>query len=275
MDVNRELLGELVAQGLDAREARWLVQEFSAPDGTVDVANVRRGAQRRRQGEPLQYVLGHWPFRSLDLEVDPRVLIPRPETEELVGVAMQEIARGDVVAPLIVDLGCGSGAIGLALLQELAIRGRTATLVAVDESNDALDVARANAFKHELSDVTFVRSSWYDELDPSLRGHVDVIVANPPYVGSDELDNLDALLRHEPRGALVANDARGVVGFEDVAIVVGGAPEWLTPRGVLICEHAELHREAVLDAAANVGFLSYHDVDDMAGLPRILVARRS
>ncbi len=153
-DANPDLVAELVELGLERREARWLVEEF------VTRRRPRRDRlvlQRRRSvastGEPLQYIIGHWPFRSLDLDVDPRVLIPRPETEELVDVApwANWPRRGHAGARCIFDLGCGSGAIGLALLDELRSRGVVATLVALDESRDALDVARANARKHQLA----------------------------------------------------------------------------------------------------------------------------
>src|ERR1700691_881806 len=106
-DVNDEFVTELVAAGVERREARWLVEEF-VPGGDPDAATaVRQAAARRLKGEPLQYIIGHWPFRTLDLDVDERGLIPRPETEELVDVALRELATGEVAAPLIVDLGTG------------------------------------------------------------------------------------------------------------------------------------------------------------------------
>lgn len=261
----------LVRDGIEPREARWLVEEHE--HGDLGETALRAAARRRLDGEPIQYVLGHWPFRTLDLDVDPRVLIPRPETEELVDVAMSELARTDADKPLIVDLGCGSGAIGLSLLSELAERGVEATLVAVDESSDALDVARQNARKHLLH-ASYVRSSWFDDLDVSLRGRVDLLVVNPPYVGAAEFEQLDPVLRHEPLGAIVADDALGVSGFSDLDHVIAHAIEWLAPQGVLVCEHADVHRDAVLTAAKQAGFDSFEDRTDMAGLPRILVARR-
>ena len=118
MDTNSYLVTELINAGLNRREARWLVEEFS-PQNHESMAAMRAAAQRRLDGEPIQYVLGHWPFRSLDLDLDSRVLIPRPETEELVGLAFDELMQRRLTDPLIVDLGCGSGAIGLSLLFEL------------------------------------------------------------------------------------------------------------------------------------------------------------
>ncbi|MGA7834000.1 MAG: peptide chain release factor N(5)-glutamine methyltransferase [Acidimicrobiales bacterium] len=273
-DVNSTFVDELVAAGVERREARWLVEEF-VPGADPDAATaLRRAARRRLDGEPLQYIMGHWPFHGLDLEIDERVLIPRPETEELVDLALKELAASGVTAPVIVDLGAGSGAIGLALLFELRERGIAASLVAVDESPDALDVARRNALKHRLHAVSFVRSSWFRALDPSLRGRIDLVVANPPYVGKDEFATLDPVLRHEPYGALVAPDARGLPGFGDLETIIGEASAWLSERGILICEHAHTHADAALDLARAVGFATVDDHPDMAGLPRHLVARR-
>jgi release factor glutamine methyltransferase len=268
-DANLDSGADLVAGGLDRREARWLVEEFGS-----NVDALRDAARRRRGGEPLQYLLGHWPFRSLDLDVDERALIPRPESEELVTVALDELLRAAVPAPLIMDLGSGSGAIGLALLDELRTRGVTASLVAVDESFDALALTRQNALKHALTSVTFVHSTWFNDVDPSLREGVDLIVANPPYVGDKEFADLDPVLRYEPRSAIVAPDTRGVTGFADLEIIIAQASTWLTPEGVLVCEHANTHRDAVLGAARSAGFTDVRDLDDLAGHPRVLVARR-
>ena len=111
-------------------------------------------------------------------------------------------------------------------------------------------------------------------LDPSLRGRIDLVVSNPPYVGADELAALDPVLRHEPRGALVAEDTQAAIGFADLEVIIAEAGRWLTEDGVLICEHGDMQREAVLRAAEAAGFDVVVDLDDLAGRPRILVARR-
>ena len=277
-DANPSTPAELVALGLARHEARWLLEEFSSPLDPEGLA-LRAAIERRLAGEPLQYVMGHWPFRSLDLDVDPRVLIPRPETEELVDVALGALAEGaeasgGSLAPLILDLGCGSGALGLSLLDELRSRGVLATLIALDESRDALDVARANARKHSLTAVSFVQSSWFEALDPSLHGRVDLVVANPPYVGEGEMRDLDPVLHHEPRGALVSPDAQGVEGFADLDIIVRGAREWLRPGASLVLEHGEGQRDALVSLARGEGYVDVRDLDDVRGRPRTFVARR-
>ena len=265
-------LDELVARGMERREARWLIEEFASLNDSASQDDLQDAIGRRLAGEPLQYVLGHWPFRDLDLDVDERVLIPRPETEELVEIALEWLIQSRLTSPLILDLGCGSGAIGLALLGELTSRNIAATVIGLDVSDDALMVARANADKHGLRDITFVKSSWFSELDNSLRGRVDLIVANPPYVGALELRDLDPVLRYEPRGALVSADFEGVVGFADLNSIIIEAPRWLSPGGVLICEHANHQGAATRDTAIRAQFASARTVKDVAHLDRILFA---
>jgi release factor glutamine methyltransferase len=273
MDANSYLVTELIDAGLNRREARWLVEEFS-PSNHDEMVAMRAAAQRRLDGEPIQYVLGHWPFRSLDLDLDPRVLIPRPETEELVGHAFDQLMQRRPSESLIVDLGCGSGAIGLSLLYELRQLGVRATLVAVDSSREALEVTRANAEKHGLDGVTTVHSSWFDALDPMLLGRVDLIVANPPYVGAAEFETLDPVLGYEPFAALVSEDTSLAAGFLDLQVIIGQSCPWLVANGLLICEHGNMHRPAVLHAAHEAMFSDVQDLDDMFGNPRFLIAKR-
>ncbi len=272
-ETNASPVATLVALGLVGREARWLVEEFLPGGDPAEMPALLHAAQRRLDGEPLQYIIGHWPFRSLDLDVDPRVLIPRPETEELVSVALRELAQVSD-APLILDLGCGSGAIGLSLLSELRERGVLATLVALDESLDALAVARRNAIKHQLLSVSFVHSSWFAALDTSLRGHLDLIATNPPYVGAGEFETLDDVLRYEPLGAMVAPDHAGYAGFDDIATILDEGLTWLKPGGVLVMEHGEDQRTAIVDRAVAAGWSDVVDHDDLNGRPRVFVGRR-
>ena len=173
----------------------------------------------------------------------------------------------------MLDLGCGSGAIGLAIAQELAARGLGARVIGVDVSEGALAVARANARKHGLTEVSFVRSDWFGGLDASWRGRVHLVVANPPYVGAEELAGLDPVLAHEPRGALVAPDHDGVAGFADAAAIVAAAPAWLAPGGALVLEHGDRQGPAALAAARDAG-LEAVDRRDLAGRDRVLIGRR-
>lgn len=264
---SNDLVDAVVARGIGPSEARWLVEEFGH-ERSADVLD--HAIARRLAGEPLQYVLGHWPFRGLDLVVDPRVLIPRPETEQLVDVALHALAgSGDRIA--VLDLGCGSGAIGLALATELEDRWVTVELTALDESADALAVARENAERCGVT-ATFVQSDWYRALDPALHAHFDVIVANPPYVSVFDINEVDPVVAYEPASALLSSDADGAAGFADLAAVITGAPRWLAAGGVLVCEHGARQGAAARGAAQSVGMSATTELD-LGGLERFLVAR--
>jgi release factor glutamine methyltransferase len=272
----RELHAELAARVPDV-EARWLVEEVSGLDrsrwGETATAAGRARlaglAERRLAGEPLQYVLGHWSFRGLDLLVDRRVLIPRPETEIVAELALAE-ARRCGGPPVVADLGTGSGALALALAAELP----GAEVWATDRSPDALDVARANLSAIDpsaASRVHFAEGMWYEALPGGLRGRLGVIVSNPPYVTESEFAGLPAEVRgHEPVAALVA----GPTGRESLEDLVAGGLDWLEPGGALVLELAP-------DQAAPMGMLAeaegYEAVAvhrDLAGRYRVLVARK-
>ncbi|HEY8080678.1 MAG TPA: peptide chain release factor N(5)-glutamine methyltransferase [Acidimicrobiales bacterium] len=271
----------MAAEGLDAelaerfgsrREAAWVLAELAGLDPDERRRRALELADRRRDGEPLQYLLGHWPFRSLDLVVDARALIPRPETEQLVGLALDELARRE--GPQVVcDLGCGTGAIALSLALE-STQGRV-EVHASDVSVDALELARLNAGRLGAS-VQLHHGAWFAALPHELRGRLDVVCANPPYVSSAERATLARELDFEPEVALVAEAGTlGTPGFGAVEAVLTGAAEWLAPDGVVLVEHGSTHREAVLDCARRAGLVAAVDHDDLAGLPRVLTARRA
>lgn len=271
---NRDRVADLERRGVAPHEARWLVEEFligNDPDAQVILESA---VARRLAGEPLQYILGHWPFRHLDLDVDPRVLIPRPETEELVDYALAAVAKSGIATPLIVDAGCGSGAIGLAILDELRDRGIAGSLVSLDASVEALRVAKINARKHHLLAVSFVTSHWFDELDPSLRGRVHLIVTNPPYVSTAEYHEADPIIHFEPREALVALDVEPGDGLADIAHLIDDSFQWLAPGGSLIIEHGFSQGVAMVQRAVARGYVDVVDHLDLAGHPRLLEARR-
>jgi release factor glutamine methyltransferase len=293
------LLDELTATVGGARhEARFIIDETRGPPPgrslpptvSISVATVARAlAARRAAGEPLQYVFGHWPFRELDLHVDPRVLIPRPETEQVVEVALGEARRlrarrrtADLVA---VDAGTGSGAIALALASELG-RGVLGRVWATDVSADALAVATRNlssvraavvaAGLPDLPDVALRQGSWLDPLPQELRGHVDLVVSNPPYVAAEEWAGLDPEVQAEPRQALVAGPGReGAAGLADVETVLGQARLWLGRPGVVVVELAPAQAGPAQEWALQLGFDEVRVQADLAGRLRALVARRS
>ncbi len=258
-------------------EARWLVEGVSGLDRsrwgeTATAAGRARLAdlvERRLAGEPLQYVLGHWSFRGLDLLVDPRVLIPRPETEVVAEVAIAEARRSGRAPCAVADLGTGSGALALALVAELP----EAEVWATDRSAAALDVARANLAAvgpAAASRVHFAEGMWYEALPAGLRGRLRVIVSNPPYVTEVELAGLPAEVRdHEPAAALVA----GPTGRESLEELVTGGPDWLEPGGALILELAPDQAAPMRAVAEVAGYDSVAVHQDLTGRDRVLVAR--
>jgi release factor glutamine methyltransferase len=255
--------------GLD--RSRW--SEAAPEDGRVRLTGL---VERRLTGEPLQYVLGRWSFRGLDLAVDPRVLIPRPETEVVAEIALGE-ARGLHLSPprrggplTVADLGTGSGALALALAAELP----GAEVWATDISPAALAVARANLTAlapPAASRVHFAEGMWYEALPAGLRGRLRVIVSNPPYVTEAEFAGLPAEVRdHEPTGALVA----GPTGRESLEHLVAGGLDWLEPGGSLVLELAPDQATPLVAAAEAAGYDGVAVHRDLAGRDRVLVARR-
>lgn len=239
------------------------------PVTTRGLAFFETMVARRSAGEPLQYVVGSWGFRTLDLLVDRRVLIPRPETETVVEAALGELARLGRERPVVVDLGTGSGAIALSL----AVEAGSVEVWATDSSDDALAVARANLAGvggRAATSVRLVRGDWFAALPDELRRRVDLVVSNPPYVAEAEVADLPPeVADYEPRAALVA----GPSGLEQVATVVAAAPEWLARPGALVVELAPHQAGPASELARAAGFTDVDVRPDLAGRLRTLVAR--
>jgi release factor glutamine methyltransferase len=285
----------LTAAGLDTPsvDARWIVEDVADRRDGAGVLNADEDASpravrrvhelvtRRARGEPLQYVVGSWAFRELTLLVDPRVLIPRPETEHTVEVALREAARlglrtggrgawdGTQTTAHVADLGTGSGAIALAL----ATRLPDAQVWATDRSEAAVAVARANlaGAGSAATRVCLAEGDWFDALPYDLRGSFDLIVSNPPYVAEREVADLPPEVAHyEPVSALVS----GPTGLEAIEHVIAGSPEYLTPgRGTLVVEIAPHQSVATRALAEGAGFTEVLVERDLAGRDRVLVAR--
>ena len=264
----------------DANVVRWFVEDASGgawpavldePVGARAEQAFLSMVERRARGEPVQYVLGHWAFRKLDLMVDRRVLIPRPETEVVVDVALAELSRLEPVSPLVVDLGTGSGAIALSIATE----GAGVQAWATDVSEDALDVASANLAGlgvQAVGRVQLGKGSWWNALPSDLRGAVDLAVVNPPYVSDAEFAELPAeVSAWEPPGALIG----GPSGLEALEEVVTEAPAWLAERSALVLEIAPHQADAVRALALGAGFSQVFVRPDLTGRDRALVARRS
>jgi release factor glutamine methyltransferase len=242
-----------------------LYTAFDEVVAEAERTRFRELVRRRGAGEPVAYLVGSREFFSLPFTVTPAVLVPRPETEGLV-VRVIDLCK-PVAAPRIVDVGTGSGAIAVTLAKHLP----RARIVATDVSAEALEVARANAARHGVAErITFVACDLLD--DPAAAGPWDVIASNPPYVREDEFESLPPDVRlYEPRGALVAGP-RGIEVVERLAAAAAGC---LEPGGWLVVEIGPAVATAATAAlAGQSGLVAGPTLADLAGLPRIVQARR-
>ena len=214
---------------------------------------------RRESGEPLQYVVARWGFRTLELYVDQRVLIPRPETEVVAGVVMDLGPQG-----VVVDLGTGSGAIALSV----AVESEATRIIGTDASPDALAVARANlaGLGKPALRVELYEGDWFAAVPIDVRGEAEVVVSNPPYVAEHE-ELPSEVADWEPRGALIA----GPTGLEAIEHIIGEARDWLKPGGALVVEIAPHQRDAVL--ALCTDYAAAEVRQDLTGTDRVLLAR--
>ena len=234
----------------DAGRAWLLAHDTDAMEETVHTQFIAL-CQRRAAGEPVAYLTGRKEFYGLPLQVDARVLDPRPDTETLVDWALEVMAP--LASPRVVDLGTGSGAIALALQSQ-----RTdAQVLAVDASTDALAVAQANGKRLGLP-VRFQAANWLE----GVQGVFDAIVSNPPYIAN--ADPHLAALTHEPLQAL----ASGTDGLDDIRTIVAQAPNHLRAGGWLLLEHGYDQAEAVQALLQAQGFRQVQSRADLAGIAR-------
>jgi release factor glutamine methyltransferase len=246
---------------------------YAHPERELTFNEMRRydeALARRATGVPAQYITGHQEFWGLDLIVSPAVLIPRPETEHLLE-AVLELAKPKIVErraspPVrrIVDVGTGSGAIALALAKELP----TAEIHATDISSEALEVARANAARHELtSRIKFHRADLLDGFSPAS---FDIVVSNPPYVGESEEDSVQLEVRKfEPRNAVFA----GPTGVEVIGRLIPQARDVLTPGGWLVFEISGTIAERARGLLS--GWAEIEIRNDLQGIARVAITRKT
>ena len=268
-----------------AADARWLARHVAGVDpaswwlgldsspATHQRQQLRFLVSRRLAGEPVAYLMGKWSFRTLELEVGPGVLVPRPETEQVVDVALERlgVSRGGAAREqdregLVADLGTGTGAIALAILSELP----SARCWAVESEPAALAWARRNLDRYpDLSPrLRLCPGEWYRALPLDLMGQLDVVVSNPPYVSEGEYRSLSGQLGSEPASALVG----GADGMSCVREILDGARSWLRPGGAVVMEVAESRADQVVFAAEEQGARSTRVHADLAGRPRVVVA---
>lgn len=226
-----------------------------------DEALFRALEARRLEGEPLQYLEGTAAFGPLDLLVDRRVLIPRPETEQL----WEMVARTVPEPGIVVDLCTGSGALAVACQATWP----EARVIATDVSSDAADVARLNAERLGVG-IEVMVGDLFEALPADIRGGVDLIVSNPPYVTEGEWESLPVDVQAEPRLALVA----GPAGTEVLDRIAATAPTWLTPGGLLAVEMGETQGAAVTRAFEAAGLVDVDVRIDLTGRDRFVLGRK-
>jgi len=256
--LNAELL---VGQALGLKRMALYLQ-FERVLSDAELAQIRPLVRRRGLREPLQYILGEVEFCGLRLKVDRRALIPRPETEYLVE---QVVARCATAPARVLDLGTGSGALALALAKQYP----NADVVAIDQSEDALALARENAESTGLAArVRWLRGSWYE---PLATGEAfDIIVANPPYLTEAETAAAAPEVRDfEPLSALRSGDD----GMADLKVILEGAPAWLRPGGLLALETGIAQHAQLKDVVLRSGLTGFESVADLTARDRYVFAR--
>jgi release factor glutamine methyltransferase len=262
LDAQLLLLHTLGKTGDPSAGRAWLLAHDTDEMSDATAQQFRALSLRRAAGEPLAYIVGSKEFFGLTLQVDARVLVPRPDTEALVQWALDLLQLpGMAPLPRILDLGTGSGAIALAIAHQLQVAGRPSQVVAVDTSADALDVARANAGRLGLP-VEFIQNHWLQEITEKIGGSFHLIASNPPYIAS--ADPHLAALRHEPLQALTA----GADGLDDIRQIIEQAPAHLQPGGWLLLEHGYDQADSVRALLARRGFLPVQSRRDLAGIER-------
>jgi release factor glutamine methyltransferase len=224
-----------------------------------------RLVSRRMNGEPIAYILGRKGFHNIELEVGPGVLIPRPETELLVEIALTEIARLNKQVRVL-DLGTGSGAIALSIASTAPL----ASVIATDQSTEALAIAKQNANSLSLLDqVQFLLGSWYAALPEASQ--FDVIVSNPPYIANQDPHLTQGDLRFEPQSALTDYAS----GLSCLEIIIAGADQYLKPGGLIAVEHGFDQSDAVMGLMKVAGLIDVQAHLDFAGHCRVASGRKS
>ena len=249
---------ELLLRSLLGRERVHLIAHAEEAIDSSSARSARDWFAQRRAGAPVSYITGWREFYGVALRVTPDVLIPRPETELLVELALERIPQGSA---RVLELGTGSGAIAVALAKE---RPRL-KIVATDISEAALAVARRNAREHGAA-IDFVRSDWFEALGPQ---GFDLIVSNPPYVAAGDAHLEQGDLRFEPRLALVG----GEDGLDCIRKIASGARNQFRSGGWLLLEHGYDQKDRCVELLLELGYADVGDLQDLAGWPRVCAGR--
>lgn len=235
---------------------------YTWPAKTIDAAAQKKfltWTQRRSLGEPIAYILGYKEFWSLRLKVTTDTLIPRPETELLVELALKLLAKPDI---RLLELGTGSGAIAIAIARERP----DWHITACDISSAALAIAKENAEHYQCSNIRFIESNWLQQIPTSSY---DAIISNPPYIASTDLHLQHKTLKFEPQSALVSGDT----GLDALTQIIQTAPAFLKKNGLLMLEHGYDQHSTLQQLMAQNGFTEIQDHPDLQGKSRVITAR--
>lgn len=238
----------------------WLIAHADDTLSAEHASSYTGLVEKRERGEPVAYITRQRGFWSLDLEVTPATLIPRPETELLVELVLERLPLHKSVR--VLDLGTGSGAIALAIASERP----QAYVTATDASHDALAVAQRNAHRHSIMNVSFVHGDWFAPLN---NQRFDIIVSNPPYIEREDPHLTQGDLRYEPVSAL----ASGMDGLDDIRRIVRAAPAHLVQDGWLMFEHGWNQGDSVRQLLSDVGFVQVFTAPDMEQRDRVTAGK--
>lgn len=244
------------------RNRTWLVANRDEVLPRLHATTFFALAQRRRNGEPVAYLVGRREFWGMSLQVSPAVLVPRPETEILVEMALEWLPADRPAR--VLDLGTGSGAIAIAIARERPL----AQVIAVDASSAALVVARANAYTSGLRNITLIESDWFARVGDAP---FDLVVSNPPYIAASDPHLGQEDIRFEPLTALVA----GHDGLDALRVIVRDTPAHLVEGGALLVEHGYDQSSAVRDLLVAAGYAGIASRNDLAGIARVAGGRKA
>jgi release factor glutamine methyltransferase len=260
--LNAELL---LSHALDCQRIE-LYTNFDKPISQEELRKFRGLYERRLNREPLQYIVGSTSFMGLQFNVDPRVLIPRPETETLVEQVMIRCSQSQSQKPItIVEVGTGSGNIAVAIAKYV----KNALVTSIDPSKDALEVAKDNAVRHHVDErILFREMNVFEPLDQLLLKRFDMLVSNPPYIAKDEWDHLQTeVRRYEPSNALTD----GQDGYEFFRRIIELAPYLLVDHGTVLFECGDRQSETIRGMMEEARFSEVSVIADLQECPRVLV----
>ena len=252
---------EILLQHVLDKGIAWLISYGDTTASAEHTKAFYHLVEQRHQGQPIAYLIGYRDFWTLSLEVNEHVLIPRPDTETLIEAALDCLDNN--AAPTLLDLGTGSGAIALTLAKERP----QANVIAAEYQAQAIEVAKRNALKNNVSNVEFIQSDWFESIDQDSK--FDLIASNPPYIEPNDEHLKQGDLRFEPITALTASEN----GLADLRVIIQNSGRYLKPQGFLIVEHGYNQADKVRELFENNNFIDIELHKDINDLPRCTIGK--